>query len=84
MRLKNKSVIITGSGGGIGEGIARRLAAEGARVIVNDINTDMGESVAASIVKAGGTASFFKADVTNSEQVKALVDAAVERHGKLT
>lgn len=83
MRLKNKSIIVTGSGGGIGEGIARRLAAEGAQVIVNDINAELGEKVVASIVKAGGTASFFAADVTQSSQVKALVDAAVQRYGKL-
>ena len=83
MRLKNKSIIVTGSGGGIGEGIARRLAAEGASVIVNDINVAMAEAVVASIVKAGGIASFFQADVTNSAQVKALVEAAVARHGKL-
>ncbi|CAN5569224.1 SDR family oxidoreductase [soil metagenome] len=83
MRVKNKSIIVTGSGGGIGEGIARRLAAEGARVIVNDINAALGEKVVAAIVKAGGTASFFAADVTRSDQVKALVDAAVQRYGKL-
>ncbi|NML86747.1 SDR family oxidoreductase [Polaromonas sp.] len=83
MRLKNKSIIVTGSGGGIGEGIARRLAAEGANVIVNDINAAMGEKVVAAIVKAGGTASFFAADVTKSAEVKALVEAAVQRYGKL-
>ena len=83
MRLKNKSIIVTGAGSGIGEGIARRLASEGASVLVNDINSAMGEAVVASIVKAGGTASFFHADVTNSAQVKAVVDAAVARHGKL-
>ena len=83
MRVKNKSIIVTGAGSGIGEGIARRLAAEGAQVVVNDINVAMGEKVAAAIVKAGGTASFFKADVTKSAEVKALVAAAVERYGKL-
>lgn len=83
MRVKDKSIIVTGSGGGIGEGIARRLAAEGARVIVNDINAELGEKVVAAIIKAGGTASFFAADVTKSNQVKALVDAAVERYGRL-
>ena len=83
MRVKNKSIIVTGSGGGIGEGIARRLAAEGAQVIVNDINVAMGEKVVAAIVKAGGIASFFRADVTKSEEVKALVATAVERYGKL-
>ena len=83
MRVNNKSIIVTGAGGGIGEGIARRLAAEGAQVIVNDINVAMGEKVVAAIVNAGGTASFFKADVTKSDEVKALVAAAVERYGKL-
>jgi 3-oxoacyl-[acyl-carrier protein] reductase len=83
MRLKNKSIIVTGSGSGIGEGIARRLAAEGAQIIVNDINVAMGEKVVASIIEAGGTASFFAADVTKSDEVKALVAAAVERYGKL-
>jgi 3-oxoacyl-[acyl-carrier protein] reductase len=83
MRLQDKSIIVTGSGGGIGEGIAKRLAAEGAKVIVNDINTALGEKVVADIVKAGGTASFFAADVTKTAEVKALVAAAVQRYGKL-
>jgi len=83
MRVQGKSIIVTGSGGGIGEGIAKRLAAEGASVIVNDINTAMGEKVVADILAAGGKASFFAADVTKSAEVKALVDAAVQRHGKL-
>ncbi len=83
MRVKDKSIIVTGAGSGIGEGIARRLAAEGARVVVNDINVAMGEKVVAAIVKAGGTASFFKADVTKTAEVKALVANAVERYGKL-
>ena len=77
MRVKDKSIIVTGSGGGIGEGIALRLAAEGAKVIVNDINVALGEKVVAAITQAGGTASFFAADVTKSAEVKALVDAAV-------
>jgi 3-oxoacyl-[acyl-carrier protein] reductase len=83
MRVKDKSIIVTGSGGGIGEGIARRLAAEGAQVIVNDIHVALGERVVDAIVKAGGTASFFAADVTKSAEVKALVDAAVQRYGRL-
>ncbi len=83
MRLKNKSIIVTGAGSGIGEGIAKRLASEGASVLVNDINTAMGEAVVAAIVKAGGEASFFHADVTNSAQVKALITEAVKRHGRL-
>ena len=76
MRLKKKSIIVTGSGNGIGEGIARRLAAEGASLIVNDINTAMGEAVVAAIVKAGGVASFFHADVTNSAHTTNVATSA--------
>lgn len=83
MRVKNKSIIVTGSGGGIGEGIAKRLAEQGAQVIVNDINTALGEKVVAEIQAAGGTAAFFAADVTKSADVKALVAEAVKRFGKL-
>jgi 3-oxoacyl-[acyl-carrier protein] reductase len=83
MRVQDKSIIVTGSGGGIGAGIARRLAAEGASVMVNDINAAIGEAVVADIVKAGGKASFFAADVTRSEDMQALVAAAVQRYGRL-
>ena len=83
MRVQDKSIIVTGAGQGIGKGIAQRLAAEGAKVIVNDIDTALGEAVVQEIVNAGGTASFVAADVTNSDQVKALVDAAVQRYGRL-
>jgi 3-oxoacyl-[acyl-carrier protein] reductase len=83
MRVQGKSIIVTGSGGGIGEGIARRLAAEGAQVIVNDIDQALGDKVVAAIQAAGGKASFFHADVTKSDDVKALVAAAVQRHGRL-
>lgn len=83
MRVKDLSIIVTGAGSGIGEGIALRMAQEGAQVIVNDIDHASGERVASAIVAAGGRASFFGADVTKSADMKALVNAAVERHGKL-
>ncbi len=83
MRVQDKSIIVTGAGSGIGEGIARRLAAEGARVIVNDIQAQAGEKVVAEIMAAGGQASFFAADVTRSDDMQALVQAAVARHGRL-
>lgn len=83
MRVQDKSIIVTGAGQGIGKGIAQRLAAEGAKVIVNDIDAALGEAVVQEIVNAGGTASFVAADVTNSAQVKALVNAAVQRYGRL-
>ena len=83
MRVQDKSIIVTGAGQGIGEGIAKRLAQEGAQVLVNDIDTKLGEKVVAAIQAAGGRASVFRADVTKSDEVKALVAAAVQRHGKL-
>jgi len=83
MRVQDKSIIVTGAGGGIGEGIARRLAQEGAQALVNDVDAGRGEQVAAAIRAEGGRASFFRADVTRSPDVKALVDAAVQRHGRL-
>ena len=83
MRVQGKSIIVTGAGGGIGEGIAKRLAQEGASVIVNDIDKALGEKVAAAIQADGGKASFFAADVTKSNDVKALIAEAVKRHGRL-
>ncbi len=83
LRVHNKSIIVTGAGSGIGEGIAKRLAAQGAKIIVNDINTALGNKVVASIVQAGGTAAFFAADVTQSADVKALVAAALQHYGRL-
>jgi 3-oxoacyl-[acyl-carrier protein] reductase len=83
MRVKGKSIIVTGAGGGIGEGIAKRLAEEGAKVIVNDIQREAGERVVAQIELAGGEATFVAGDVTKSADVKALVDAAVKQYGKL-
>ena len=73
MRLKDKTVIVTGAGSGFGAGIARRFAAEGARVIVNDVNPT-GEKVAKEI---GG--QFVAADVTRSADWARLVGAAGEQ-----
>jgi len=83
MRLQEKSVIVTGAGSGIGEGIAKRLAAEGARVTVNDIDTAAGKRVVADIGAAGGHAIFVAADVTRGTDMRALVEAAVAFGGKL-
>lgn len=83
MRVQGKSIIVTGSGGGIGEGIARRLAAEGGRIVVNDVNEAAGRRVCEAIVAEGGQAVFVKADVTKSADMQALVAAAVQAFGRL-
>ena len=83
MRVHHKSIIVTGAGGGIGEGIARRLAEEGAAVIVNDINPALGEKVTAAITAAGGKAHFVAADVTKGDDWARLVQAAQDFGGRL-
>lgn len=83
MNINQKVVIVTGSGGGIGEGIVKHFAAHGAKVLVNDINTTAGLKVVQDIQAAGGTAAFFAADVTRSDDVKNMVQEAVNLWGRL-
>ena len=81
MRLKDKIAVVTGGGSGFGEGIAARFAAEGARVLVADINEDAASRVAKDISGAGGTAQAFAVDVSQSVQVKAMMDHAADAFG---
>ncbi|WP_374447510.1 glucose 1-dehydrogenase [Stella sp.] len=83
MRLDGKVAIVTGAGSGFGEGIARRFAAEGAAVVVNDIDRDGGERVAGGIVQSGGRAVFVQSDVARSEGVGALIEAAIATWGQI-
>jgi 3-oxoacyl-[acyl-carrier protein] reductase len=82
-RLPGKIAIVTGAGSGFGEGIARRFAAEGATVIVNDINLRAGERVANEIRSAGGAAIFCAGDVALDADVAALVRSALEGYGRV-
>ena len=75
MRLKDKVAIVTGGGSGFGEGICKRFAQEGAKVVVNDINVEGGERVAKEISSSGGQATFVKADVAKDADWAALVQA---------
>jgi 3-oxoacyl-[acyl-carrier protein] reductase len=83
MRLQGKIAIVTGAGSGFGEGIARRFAAEGARVVVNDIALANGERVAREIAAAGGSAKFCAGDVSSDGDVSHLVAFALAGFGGL-
>lgn len=83
MRLQDKVAIVTGAGQGIGRATARLMAAEGARVIVSDVNEQTGEQVAGAIRDDGGEATFVRADVADSEDVQALMRAVEETYGAL-
>jgi 3-oxoacyl-[acyl-carrier protein] reductase len=83
MRLAKMSVIVTGAGSGIGVGIAKRFAEEGAQIVVNDINPQGGEATAAAIRASGGAAVFVGGDVTRDADVKALVAESVAAFGGL-
>lgn len=80
MRLQGKNAVVTGAGGGFGEGIARRFAAEGARVVVADINVAAARKVA---VEIGNGAVAIGGDVSQGKDVAAMVAAAVDRFGGL-
>ena len=81
--LNDKVVLVTGAAGGIGQSIAARFAGVGAKVIVNDVNAEAADEVTKSITDAGGTAMSAVADVSDSEQVGAMVDAAMAEHGRI-
>jgi len=84
MRLKDKVAIVTGSGSGFGEGIAKRFAQEGAKVVVNDLRAEPAERVAKEIVSAGGAAKAVPGDVSKDADWAALVKATLDAYGKLS
>jgi NAD(P)-dependent dehydrogenase (short-subunit alcohol dehydrogenase family) len=78
-----KVVVVTGAGSGIGRASAVGFAADGARVVVNDVDPTTAEATAELIRANGGEAHAHAADVGDSAAVDALIDGAVERYGKL-
>jgi NAD(P)-dependent dehydrogenase (short-subunit alcohol dehydrogenase family) len=80
---QGKRAIVTGAASGIGRATAELLAAEGASVILADVDTPKGEAVAAAIREHGGTARFVRCDVTSAADCLAAVRAAVDAFGGL-
>jgi 2-hydroxycyclohexanecarboxyl-CoA dehydrogenase len=82
--LQNKTVIVTGGGGGIGGATCRRFGEAGSRVAVFDINLESAAKTAADITQAGGVAQAFRCDITDHEGVKAAVAAAEATLGPIS
>jgi 3-oxoacyl-[acyl-carrier protein] reductase len=82
-RLAGRTVMVTGAGQGVGEGIARACAAEGANVVIAARRAETGEPVAGGIRAAGGEAVCIVTDVTRRDAMTECVDATVDRYGGL-
>jgi len=83
MRVKDQVVVITGAAAGIGFGCARRFAAEGAKVVLSDIDAEKGEAAAEQLRKDGAEAVFIACDVGDKAEVEALIAGAVKAFGRI-
>ena len=82
-QLENKIALVTGAGAGIGRAIAERYAAEGAKVVVNDIDGANAQTVVEAIVAKGGKAVAISADVSSETAVNAMFDQLIDHYGTL-
>jgi NAD(P)-dependent dehydrogenase (short-subunit alcohol dehydrogenase family) len=80
---RDRVVLITGAGSGIGRATALMFARDGARVVLSDVSDEGGQETLSRITEQGGEAIFVRCDVSQPEQVAALVEQAVSRYGRL-
>lgn len=83
MRLKNKIAVITGAASGIGAATAKLFAKEGAKVVVADINEELGQKVTEEIRQMGGESVFVKTDVTVWNDAQNLMESTVKAFGRI-
>ncbi|MDG2471748.1 MAG: SDR family oxidoreductase [Pseudomonadales bacterium] len=83
MNFTGKTIIITGSGGGIGEGYAKACAEKGMNVVIAELNSDAGNRVADEINQNGGNALFVQTDVSDEASAKICADKTVEAFGEI-
>ena len=83
MRFEQKNAVVTGAASGFGAAIATRLAAEGAKVVVADVDEEGGRRVVGAITDAGGRAVFVRTDVSSAADVKRMIDAPLTQFGGL-
>ena len=81
MKLEKKVAVVTGAGRGIGKAIATKLAEEGARVVVSDVDLAFAESLAEKLKVMGREALAIKADVSNGQEVESMFEQAEQRFG---
>lgn len=83
MKLKDQVAIVTGAASGIGKAIAEKFAAEGAKIVIADLNLDAANATAAEIKAANGQAMGLAMNVTSEDQVNAGVAATVKAYGRI-
>lgn len=81
--LSGRVALVTGGGSGIGRASALAFARAGATVVVSDVAAEAGEATARAVLDAGGVAIFQRADVSDAEQVSALIDRTIQEFGRL-
>lgn len=83
MKLQDKVVIITGGAGGIGAGMGRAMAKEGAIIVAVDLNAETGAKTAAELQQISPKSSFIQADLTDHKNLKNVVEEVVSKYGRL-
>lgn len=82
-KMKDRAAIITGGCGGVGIEVSKLFAKEGAKILIADMNEEVGNNLADEINSSGGVAAFCRVDVTKEEDIKSCVEKCIEIYGKL-